>query len=118
MPSAADNTAFTTVGQVITNVAVGKKGFEYPSTRPRAWRLKAMSGVSGGQATLYIGDRLIFVDRTLPFGGGATTPTYPSWNDQEIDRGVMFPGEAFRLDLKNNSATAAINIVWEVAVYP
>ena len=77
-----------------------------------------MSGIAGGTATLYVGDRLIFVDRTLPYGGGATTPTYPSWNDNEVDRGIMFPGEALRLDLKNNSATPAVSIAWEVVAYP
>ena len=117
MATASDNTALA-IGQLMTNVVIGKKGFEYPSVRGRAWRLKAISGVSGVLATCYLGDRTIFVDRNLPFGGAsATAPTYPSWNDHEVDRGVMFPGEAFRLDFRNNSGVA-VNVAWEVQAYP
>jgi hypothetical protein len=116
MATAADNTAVA-IGATVSNVTVGKKGFEYPAVQGRAWRLKAMAGATGLLATLYAGDRAIFTDRMLPFGGGATTPTYPSWNDQEVDRGVLFPGEALRLDFRNPTA-AVINVAWEVQAYP
>jgi hypothetical protein len=116
MATAADNTAVG-IGATVTNVAVGKKGFEYPASRTRAWRLKALAGAKGMLATLYAGDRAIFTDRMLPFNGGAATPTYPTWQDHEVDRGVILPGENLRLDFRNPTA-AADNVNWEIQAYP
>jgi hypothetical protein len=116
MATAADQTVVG-VGATVPNVSVGKKGFEYPTTSGRAWRLKAMAGAAGLLATLYAGDRAIFTDRMMPYGGAAATPNYPSWNDNEVDRGVLFPGEALRLDFRNPTA-AAITVAWEIQAYP
>ena len=116
MATASDNIQIAIGGSAL-NVTSGKKGFEYPTMRGRAWRLKAASGVSGVQATIYAGDRSVAVNRNIPFGGTATAPTYPSWNDQEVDRGILYPGEALRLDFTNASGVL-VNVVWEVQAYP
>lgn len=116
MATAADNTQVL-AGQTVPNVSATKKGFEYPATRTRAWRLKALAGVKGMLATLYCGDRAIFTDRMLPYSGAVTAPNYPTWQDHEVDRGVLFPGEALRLDLRNSGA-ATDNVNWEIAALP
>jgi hypothetical protein len=117
MATASDNTAVA-AGATVSNVAIGKKGFEYPTMTARAWRMKANAGVTGLLATCWVGDRAVFTDRMLPFGGAAAaTPNYPSWQDQEIDRGVILPGENIRLDFRNPTA-GAINVAWEIQVYP
>jgi hypothetical protein len=116
MATAADSTVVAAAATV-ANVSVGKKGFEYPAVQGRAWRLKAMAGAAGLLATLYAGDRAIFTDRMLPYGGVAAAPTYPSWQDNEVDRGILFPGENLRLDLRNPTA-GSITVAWEIQAYP
>jgi hypothetical protein len=113
----ASDTTVVGIGATVPNVTVGKKGFEYPTVRGRAWRIKATAGAAGLLATLYAGDRAIFTDKMLPYGGTAAAPTFPSWQDNEVDRGVLMPGEALRLDFRNPTA-AAITVAWEVQAYP
>lgn len=117
--TASDTTTLTatgTAGATAKDVLGSRLGFKSARGRISAFRMKALANAAGVTMTLYLGERLMFADRQVPFVTG--TGAFPSWLDHQVQSPVALgPAEIINLSF-NNPTAAAVNINWEVEVVP
>lgn len=113
--TASDTTTLTT-GTSALDVLSAKLGFKAARGRVSAFRMKALANAAGLLMTLYLGERLMFMDRQVPFLTG--TGAFPSWLDHLVQSPVAVgPAEIVNLSFRNPTA-ATINVNWEVEIVP